>query len=122
MLQLIKSYVVYFLIGGLFTTLIVALEGSGFRLISGFAALMPVFTLVSYIFIGELKDGLAVGQHAWFVVVGTMFSWIPYMIVVAYLAPRIGSKFAIGAGLLTFCILAAIYLGIVYHYHLFGEA
>jgi hypothetical protein len=44
------------------------------------------------------------------------------MVLVAYLAPRIGSKYAIGAGMLGFFILAGIYLVIVYHYHLFGEA
>ena len=91
-------------------------------MLSGFATLMPVFTLVAYIFIGESRGDGAVGQHAWFVLVGTIVSWIPYMILVAYLAPRIGSKYAIGAGLLGFFILAAIYLGVVYHYHLFGEA
>lgn len=118
----LKSYALYFLTGGVFTVLIVAFEENGSRLLSGFATLMPVFTLVAYIFIGETSGGASVGQHAWFVLVGTIVSWIPYMILVAYLAPRIGTRYAIGAGLLGFFILAAIYLGVVYHYHLFGEA
>ena len=117
----IKNYLIYFLTGGLFTVLIVALEENGSRLLSGFATLVPVFTLVAYIFIGQSKGGGAVGEHAWFVLVGTIVSWIPYMILVAYLAPKIGPKYAIGAGMLGFFILAGIYLGIVYHYHLFGE-
>ncbi|MDE2018788.1 MAG: hypothetical protein KGJ13_00370 [Patescibacteria group bacterium] len=118
----LKNYFVYFLTGGIFTALIVALEENGSRLLSGFATLMPVFTLVAYIFIGESRGGKAVGQHAWFVLIGTIISWVPYMLLVAYLAPRIGSKLAIGAGLAGFFILAAIYLIVVYHYHLFGEA
>ncbi len=118
----IKSYLLYFLTGGVFTLLIVVLEENGSRLLSGFATLVPVFTLVAYIFIGESRGGGAVGQHAWFVLVGTIISWVPYMILVAYLAPRIGSKYAIGAGLAGFFILAAIYLVVVSHYHLFGEA
>ena len=122
MLPQIKSYLVYFLTGGIFTVLIVALEENGSRLLSGFATLMPVFTLVAYIFIGESRGGVAVGQHAWFVLVGTIISWVPYMVLVAYLAPRIGSKWAIGMGMLGFFILAALYLLVVYHYHLFGEA
>ncbi len=121
MLPQVKSYIVYFLTGGIFTVLIVALEENGSRLLSGFATLIPIFTLIAYIFIGESKGGGAVGQHAWFVLVGTLVSWIPYMIVVAILAPRVGSRPAIVAGLATFFILAAIYLGIVYRYHLFGE-
>lgn len=116
-----KNYFIYFLTGGIFTAVIVALEENGSRLLSGFATLMPVFTLVAYIFIGQSKGGGAVGQHAWFVLVGTIVSWVPYMLLVAYLAPKFGSKLAIGAGLLGFLVLAAIYLGIVYHYRLFGE-
>lgn len=118
----IKSYLVYFLTGGIFTVLIVALEENGSRLLSGFATLIPVFTLVAYIFIGQTSGGKVVGEHAWFVLVGTIISWVPYMILVAYLAPRIGSKYAIIAGMVGFFILAGIYLGIVYHYHLFGES
>lgn len=118
----IRSCLVYFLTGGIFTVLIVVLEENGSRLLSGFATLIPVFTLVAYIFIGESRGGGAVGQHAWFVLVGTIVSWVPYMIVVAILAPKIGSKLAITAGLATFFVCAAVYLGIVYHYHLFGEA
>ncbi len=51
----LKSYLIYFLTGGIFTVLIVALEENGSRLLSGFATLMPVFTLVAYIFIGETQ-------------------------------------------------------------------
>lgn len=81
MLFPIKSYLIYFLTGGIVTVIIVALEESGFRLLSGFATLMPIFTLVAYFFIGESKGGLAVGQHAWFVLIGTIVSWVPYMIL-----------------------------------------
>lgn len=117
-----KSYFLYFLTGGLFTVLIVALEENGSRLLSGFATLMPIFTLVAYFFIGQSRGGAAVGQHAWFVLVGTLVSWVPYMTLVACLAPRIGSNYAIGAGLAVFFVLAAIYLLLVFHYRLFGEA
>ncbi len=117
----IKSYLVYFITGGLFTALIVALEENGDRLLSGFATLVPVFTLVAYIFIGQSRGGAAVGSHAWFVLVGTIISWVPYMILVAYLAPRLGPKLAISAGMLGFFVLALAYLLLVYHYHWFGE-
>ena len=117
----IKSYFIYFLTGGIFTALIVALEENGERLLSGFATLIPVFTLVAYIFIGQSKGGSAVGQHAWFVLIGTIVSWVPYMVLVAVLAPKLGPKSAIALGLTGFFIFAGIYLGIVYHYHFFGE-
>ncbi len=118
----LKSYLVYFLTGGIFTVLIVALEEHGARLWSGFATLIPVFTLVAYVFIGESRGGAAVGQHAWFVLAGTLISWVPYMCVVAYLAPRVGPRQAVAWGMVTFFALAGMYLAVVAHYRLFGEA
>lgn len=51
----IKDYIIYFLTGGIVTVIIVAFEENGSFLISGFATLMPVFTLVAYFFIGQSK-------------------------------------------------------------------
>ena len=115
----IKDLLLYFFVGGTFTALIVALEQSGLRLWSGFATLMPVFTLVSYLFIGSSNGGLAVSQHAMFVLVGTLVSWVPYMLTVAYLSPTMDPNKAIATGLLVFFIMAAVYLLVVEHYKLF---
>jgi len=106
----ISNLVIYFITGGLFTVIIVALEESGQRTLSGLATLIPVFTLVAYFFIGQTKGGKAVGQHAKFVLAGTLISWVPYMLVVAYLSPRIGPNKAILAGLTVFFVLALIYI------------
>lgn len=115
----LSNLIIYFLTGGLFTTLIVALEETNQRTLSGLATLVPVFTLVSYFFIGQLRGGTAVGQHAWFVLIGTILSWIPYMLAVAYLSPKIGPNKAILVGLAIFFILALLYLALVNHYKLF---
>lgn len=114
-----KNYIIYFLTGGIITTLIVALEESGLRLWSGLAALVPVFTLVSYVFIGSSQGGEAVKHHSAFVLFGTLVSWIPYMIVVTFLANRLGPQRAIITGLVVFFILATVYLLVVNHYKLF---
>lgn len=114
-----KSIVIYFLTGGIVTTLIVLLEENGSRLWSGFATLMPIFTLVSYIFIGESRGGKAVSQHSMFVLVGTLVSWVPYMITIAVLAPHLGTNKAIGWGLAVFFVLALAFLQVVGHYRLF---
>lgn len=108
-----RAYLVYFLAGGAVTTLIVGLEQSGHRLLSGFAALFPVFTLTAYLFIGQTRDGAAVGQHSWLVLLGTLAAWVPYMIAVALLAPRIGSAKAIPVGLGVFLVFALAYLALV---------
>ncbi|MCK9361299.1 hypothetical protein M0Q28_03645 [Patescibacteria group bacterium] len=120
MWNLLKEYAVYFLAGGIVTTVIVAFENSNSRLLSGFATLIPVFTLVAYFFIGESRGGAAVAQHAWLVLIGTIVSWIPYMIAVAILAPKIGSQKAILVGLIIFFILATIYLSLVGRLGFFG--
>lgn len=104
------SLVIYFVTGGTFTALIVALEESGRRTLSGLATLIPVFTLVAYFFIGESAGGAAVGQHAKWVLTGTLVSWVPYMLLIAYLAPRVGSQKAIAAGLALFFVLALSYI------------
>lgn len=115
----LKTYLVFFLTGGIVTTLIVALERGGNRLMSGFATLVPVFTVVAYLFIGSTEGGRAVSQHAWLVLFGTLASWVPYMIVVAILAPKIGPNKAVPAGLVVFLICAAVYLEVVRRYRLF---
>ena len=114
-----SSLVTYFMTGGVFTTLIVVLEESGHRTISGLATLIPVFTLVAYFFIGESAGGAAVGQHAKWVLAGTLVSWVPYMLAVAYLAPKIGSQKAILAGLALFFIFAFSYITVASRLKLF---
>ena len=108
-----KNIIIYFLTGGIVTTAIVLLEGSNQRLLSGLATLMPVFTLVAYIFIGQSHGGQTLSQHAWLVMWGTIVSWIPYMVTVAILAPKYGPNRAILLGLAVFFVLAITYLGVV---------
>jgi uncharacterized membrane protein (GlpM family) len=49
----LSSLLIYFITAGLFTAVIVVLEESGQRTLSGLATLIPVFTLVAYFFIGQ---------------------------------------------------------------------
>jgi len=114
----LSNLALYFITGGLFTTLIVVLEESNYRSLSALATLVPVFTLVAYVFIGQSRGGAAVGQHAWFVLIGTLISWVPYMIIVAYFSPKIGPNKAIISGLITFFILAVIYIFIINRFKL----
>lgn len=119
MLTQLKSYLIYFLTGGIVTVLIVGLEQSDNRILSGLAAIVPVFTLVAYVFIGQTEGGAAVSQHAWLVLFGTLASWVPYMVAVALLSPKIGPQRAILVGLATFLVCALSYLGIVWRLKLF---
>lgn len=116
----ISNLIIYFITGGLFTTLIVGLEDSGHRTLSGLATLVPVFTLVAYFFIGQTKGGVAVGQHSKWVLLGTLLSWVPYMLTIAVLSPKIGTNKAILAGLAVFFILALIYIAASSHFGFFS--
>jgi uncharacterized membrane protein (GlpM family) len=115
----LSSLIIYFLTGGLFTTVIVVLEESGRRTLSGLVTLLPVFTLVAYFFIGQTAGSTAVSQHAKWVLAGTLVTWVPYMLAIAYLAPKVGSEKAILAGLAIFFVLALAYVAIANRLRLF---
>lgn len=115
----LSSLILYFITGGLFTAIIVALEENGQRTLSGLATLIPVFTLVAYVFIGQTAGGNAVSQHAKWVLTGTLVSWVPYMLAIVYLAPKVGAHKAILASLAIFFILALSYIAVVNRLKLF---
>jgi uncharacterized membrane protein (GlpM family) len=104
-----EKYLLYFLTGGIITTAIVALEESGMPLLSRLAALFPVFTLVSYFFLGQIGTAQQVADHAKFVLTGTIVSWVPYMLSIIYFAPKIGVYKAITISMLIFIIAALVF-------------
>ncbi len=104
------EYVLTFIIGGAITTAIVYLEAAGFPLLSRLAALFPVFTWLSYVFIGKLAGPQEVSRHSLFVLLGTLVAWVPYMLVIHFLAPRIGSGKAIAAAIAVFIVLASVFV------------
>lgn len=105
-------YLFAFVAGGTFTVLVTMLELSGFHTVSGVAALFPVVTWISYLFIGHLDGALAVSRHAQFVMIGTLVAWMPYMFIIYYFAPRIGVLRAIGFGIIVFLLLAFTFAGV----------
>mgnify|MGYP001605982131 FL=1 len=104
------EYIFAFLVGGALTVLITYFETSGFPLLSRLAALFPIFTWLSYLFIGKLSGAKAVSAHALFVLLGTIVAWLPYMLVIYYFAPKIGSVKAVVLGLIVFIILAVLFI------------
>jgi uncharacterized membrane protein (GlpM family) len=100
------EYIFAFLVGGAITAAITYFEASGWPLVSRLAALFPIFTWLSYLFIGKIAGSEAVSRHALFVLLGTIVAWLPYMFVIYYFSPRIGSTPAIMLGLTVFTVLA----------------
>jgi uncharacterized membrane protein (GlpM family) len=103
------KYLLYFVTGGVITSVIVSLEESGMPLPSRLAALFPVFTWVSYLFLGQTETPQQIASHAKFVLAGTIVSWIPYMLSIIYLSPRIGVYKAIAVSVVLFIIIALIF-------------
>lgn len=106
---MMMDYIFAFLAGGSITALIIYFEASGFTLLSRLAALFPIFTWLSYLFIGKLTGGEEVSRHALFVLLGTIFAWVPYMLTIYFFAPKIGSVKAIFLALFIFIVLAIIF-------------
>src|SRR5579863_9405167 len=104
------NILIYFVTGGIVTTAIVLLEDSNLPLLSGLATLMPVFTLIAYLFVGESRGGRALGEHAQLVLVGTLVAWVPYMVTVIVMAPHYSTYKSIGAGLAVFFVCATAFL------------
>ena len=74
------------------------------------ATLMPVFTLIAYLFIGETSGGKHLRDHASLVLVGTLVSWVPYMVTIIVMAPHYSAYKSIGAGMLVFFVCATAFL------------
>lgn len=100
------KYLLYFVGGGLITTVIVSLEESGMPVLSRLAALFPVFTWISYLFLGASETPQQIASHAKFVLSGTIVSWIPYMLSIICFAPRMGVYKAIAVSVLVFVVIA----------------
>lgn len=114
-----KNLFFSFIIGGSLTALIVGLEQYKMQTWSALAALMPLSTLVSYYFIGTHESSISISQHSKFVLFGTLFSWVPYMTIIALSAPKLGTNKSIFLGMIVFFILATFYVFFVEKLNLF---
>ena len=105
------KYLFIFVLGGSITLAITYFQEAGFPLLSRLAALFPVFTWISYLFIGRGRDGsLEVSKHSLYVVLGTLFTWVPYMLVIHFLSPRFGATKTILIAIGIFLVLALIFI------------
>ncbi|MEM3369512.1 MAG: hypothetical protein QXZ69_00205 [Candidatus Micrarchaeia archaeon] len=109
------NYLFYFVVGGLVVSIVVFLEESGYTLLSRIALLFPIITWVSYLFIGNFGTPQQVADSAKFVLFGTIVAWIPYMLSIIYLSPRLGVDHAILVALIVFIAIASIYSYVYYN-------
>jgi uncharacterized membrane protein (GlpM family) len=104
------EYILSFIIGGLLTTIIVYCEVNGFPLISRIAALFPLFTWLSYLFIGSLTNSARVVNHTLFV--GNHFCMDSLYAFYLFFAQMLGSTKAIIGAIIIFLVLSTIFSAI----------
>ena len=106
------EYLFAFLVGGTITTIITYFELSGFPLLSRLATMFPIFTWLSYLLIGNLDGPQTVASHSLFVLLGTLFAWVPYMLIIHFFAPRLGVNKSITLAIVVFIVLAIVFVKI----------
>ncbi|RZN41092.1 MAG: hypothetical protein EFT35_02375 [Methanophagales archaeon ANME-1-THS] len=99
------QYLVYFLVGGAVVTAISVLAEKGHPLLAGVVTLFPSITLVSFYFIGKSTGNEAVAATAKSCFIA-LSVWIPYILTIIWLSPRIGTNKALVIGVLIFIVLA----------------
>jgi len=98
-------YLLYFLVGGFVVTAVTALAERGQPLLAGVVAIFPSITLVTFYFIGKTAGDLAVSLTAKSCLL-SIFVWIPYVLAVIWLSPRLGTNKALAIGVLIYAVLA----------------
>lgn len=113
-----NQYLIVFIAGGVVSAAVTYFENTGWPIVSRLAALFPVATWVSYLFIGHMSGAKAVSKHSLFVLLGTIFAWLPYMFVIYYFSEKIGVNKAIALGIGVFILMALIFIYLSRNYNL----
>jgi len=112
------SIILYFLAGGLTVSVSILLANSGNTMLSGLAMMFPSVTVVSYYFIGKSLGSEVATASIKSTIAGALIVWLPYMMVMLYLTPKMGLNKAMLFGILTFLIIGAVWITINSKYKL----
>ena len=104
------SIALYFLAGGLTVCGGVLLANSGNPMLSGLALMFPSVTVVSYYFISKSVSSEVVTASMKSTIASALIAWLPYMLVMLYLTPKMGLNKAMFFGILTFLIIGAVWI------------
>ncbi len=112
------SILLYFLAGGLTVSAGVLLGNSANSALSGLALMFPSVTVVSYYFIGKSMGTEIATASIKSTIATALIAWLPYMLVLLYLTPKMGVNKAMFFGVLTFLIIGTTWLTINSRYKL----
>ena len=108
----VTSIVLYFLAGGLTVSGGVLLANSGNSMLSGLALMFPSVTAVSFYFIGKSTGSEIAAASIKSTIAGALIAWLPYMLVMLYLTPKMGLNKAMFFGIITYLIIGAVWISI----------
>jgi len=104
------EYLLYFVAGGSIVSLVVYLAKQGHPFLSGIALVFPSVTMLSFYFIGRASGSAAVVESAKSALFATFIVWVPYVLVIVYLTPRLGVNSALAGGVIVFLVLALLWI------------
>ena len=104
------SIALYFLAGGLTVSAGILLANSGNSLLSGLALMFPSVTAVSFYFIGKSMSSEVATASMKSTLASAFIAWLPYMLVLLYLTPKLGLNKAMFFGISTFLIIGAAWI------------
>jgi uncharacterized membrane protein (GlpM family) len=107
---LLLEYLLYFVAGGSIVSLVVYLAKQGHPFLSGIALVFPSVTMLSFYFIGRTTGSAAVVESAKSALFATFIVWVPYVLVIVYLTPRLGVNTALAGGVIIFMVLALLWI------------
>ena len=104
------STLLYFIAGGTLVTAAVLFAEIGNPFLSGIALMFPSITAVSYYFIGKNVGSTGVAATIKSTIISAFIVWLPYMITLSYLAPRMGVNKALAFSIMVFLIIGTIWI------------
>lgn len=107
---MLLEYLLYFVAGGSIVSLVVYLAEQGHPFLSGIALVFPSVTMLSFYLIGRTTGSAAVVESAKSALFATFIVWVPYVLVIVYLTPRLGVNSALAGGVLVFIALVLLWI------------
>lgn len=104
------STVLYFIAGGMLVTAAVLFAEIGNPFLSGIALMFPSITAVSYYFIGKSVGSAGAATSIKSTIASAFIVWLPYMLTLSYLTPRMGVNKALVFSIAVFLIIGSIWL------------
>ena len=111
----LKSFVLYFLLGGTIVSLVTFIGSQGKGLLAAFVATFPIMTVLTFALIYSKSGEVATVNYAKGLLLMTP-PWIIYVLCLIFLLPKWGFVKSIIAGVSTYMILAGVMSFIVRHF------